>query len=166
MFNKLKYLIILPILFASSCGIYSFSGVNLEGAKTISFGYFDNAAPIVNPNLSQSFYDEMTKRFVNQTSLNYIPRNGDIYFEGKIIDYSVKPIDLKAGDVAAYNRLTITVKITYKNFKNPKTNFEKNFSWYADYESSSLLSDVEDQLVSEITQKIVDDIFNASVVNW
>jgi len=164
--RKIRCFLILVIFFYSSCGIYSFSGVNTDGAQTITFQYFDNVSKIVNPQLSQTFYDEMYQRFVNQTSLKYLPKDGDIIFDGKIIDYTVKPVDIKSGDVAANNRLTITVKVTYKNFKNPKNNFEKTFSWYADYNSSTMLSEVEEQLTKEISKKIVDDIFNASVVNW
>lgn len=162
----IKYLFIILVFSVSGCGIYSFSGINIGTAKTISFSYFDNNAPIVYADLSQKFYDEMYTRFVNQTPLEYVNNNGDISIEGKIIDYSVKPIDIKAGEVAANNRLTVTVKITYTNFTNPKDNFEKNYSWYADYSTSSNLSDVQDELTDDITQKIVDDIFNSTVVNW
>lgn len=149
-----------------SCGIYSFSGVNLNGAETISFKYFENVAPVVNPDVSLTLYDQMYERFVSQTPLNYIQRDGDLVFEGKITEYSVKPIDIKAGETAAYNRLTISVKVTFKNFKNPKNNFEKSFSWYSDYEASKNLADVETELVEEICEVITDKIFNASVVNW
>lgn len=161
-----KYIIFIIYIFLSGCGIYSFSGINTGNAKTISFTYFDNIAPIVYPELSQKFYDEMYSRFVSQTPLEYVNKNGDITIEGKIIDYNVKPIDIKAGEVAANNRLTVTIKITYTNFTNPKDNFEKNFSWYADYPTSSNLSDVQDDLTNDITKKIVDDIFNSTVVNW
>jgi len=149
-----------------SCGIYSFSGVNLSGAETISFKYFENIAPVVNSDVSLTLYDQMYDRFVSQTSLNYIQRDGDLVFEGKITQYSVKPIDIKTGETAAYNRLTIAVKVTFKNFKNPKNNFEKKFSWYSDFEASKNLADVEAELVEEICEVITDKIFNASVVNW
>lgn len=164
--KKIQLFLLFVILIYNSCGIYSFSGVNTDGAQTITFSYFDNVSKIVNPQLTQTFYDEMYQRFVNQTSLKYSPKDGDIFFDGKIVDYSVKPVDIKSGDVAAYNRLTIIVKVTYKNFKNPKNNFEKTFSWYSDYNSSTMLSDVEEQLTKDISKKIVEDIFNASVVNW
>jgi hypothetical protein len=159
-------LFLLSIFLLSSCGIYSFSGVNLGKAKTISFTYFDNDAPIVNPNLSTKFYDQMYDRFVSQTPLEYVQRDGDLNFTGKIIGYDVKPIDIKAGETAAYNRLTVTVRVKFTNFKNPKQNFDRTFSWYADFESSKNLSDVEDELTTEIVKKIVDDLFNSSVVNW
>ncbi len=162
-----KIFLIIILFFISGCGIYSFSGVNLEGAETVSFKYFDNVAPVVNPDLSLAIYDEMYTHFVSQTSLDYVQRDADIIFEGKIVGYDVKPIDIKAGETASHNRLTITVKVTFKNFKNPKYNFEnKSFSWYADFNASQNLADAEAELVEQITKKIIDDIFNASVVNW
>lgn len=158
--------VIILMMFFSGCWIYSFSGVNLGNAKTVSFAYFDNTANIVNPGLSQELYEEMYDRFVSQTPLEYEQRDGDISFVGKIIGYDIKPIDIKAGETAAYNRLTVSVKIEYINFTNPKQNSEKTYSWYSDFETSKNLSDVEDELTEEIVKKIVDDLFNSSVVNW
>ena len=40
------------------------------------------------------------------------------------------------------------------------------FSRYKDYNSSQNLTDIEESLVNEITNEIVEDIFNKSVVNW
>ncbi len=165
--SKILYLNILVIFF-SGCKFYtlSFSGADYGDAKTISIKYLDNTAEIINPNLSQVIYDEMLKRFVNQTPLNLVSRDGDMNIEGFITGYSVNPIDIQSGETAASNRLTITVKVKYTNFKLPKNNFEKTFSWYADYSNTQNLSDVEDQLIVEITEKIVDDIFNSALVNW
>lgn len=163
----MKRLLFLLLLFLfSSCGIYSFSGVNLGSAKTVSFSYFDNIAKIVNPNLSQKFYDKMYDKFVSQSSLNFVQRDGDLSFSGKIISYDVKPIDIKAGETAANNRLTVTVKIKFTNFTNPKQNFDKTFSWFYDYETSKNLSDIEDEATDAIVEHVVDEMFNSSVANW
>ncbi len=161
-----NFFLILIMLIFSGCGIYSFTGVNLGKAKTVSFSYFDNTAKIVNADLAQKFYDEMYDRFVTQTPLQFVQRDGDISFSGTITGYTVKPIDIQAGETAAYNRLTVTVRIKYSNFTDPKQNFDKSFSWYSDFASSKNLSDVEDELNTVIVKKIVDDIFNSSVVNW
>jgi len=87
-------------------------------------------------------------------------------FEGNITGYDVKPIDIQSGEVAAANRLTITVMVKFTNFTKPENNFNRNFSWYADYNSSENLSDVEKGLIEEISKKIIDDIFKSAVVNW
>lgn len=159
-------LIALITLFYWGCGIYSFSGINTEGAQTIYFNYFDNTAKINNAYLPQLFYDEIYKRFVKETNLKFQQNNADIVLEGQIIDYNISSVNITSADAAASNRLTITVKIKYSNFKKTTSNFEKNFTWYADYSSNELLTDIEDKLCSQIVQKIVDDLFNSTLVNW
>ncbi len=167
--RKINYLsILLIVLFtvASGCKIYSFSGADYGTAKTVSIDFFENIAPIINPNLSQSFTEDLKDKFVSETPLVLVNSNSDMSFEGKIVDYATKPMDIKAGEVAASNRLTITIKVKFTNKTEPKNDFDRNFSWYEDYESSSNLSDVEEELVEKIIEKLIDDIFNAAVVNW
>ena len=45
-------------------------------------------------------------------------------------------------------------------------NFEKSFAAYQDYDSNLSLDSVEAQLVDEIVEILVEDIFNATVANW
>jgi hypothetical protein len=67
---------------------------------------------------------------------------------------------------AAQIRLKITVNVRYTSKYSPKDNFESNFSRYKDYSSSLNLSSVEADLISQITEELVEDIFNKAVVNW
>ena len=81
--------------------------------------------------------------------------------------YTVAASAVGAGDVASKNRLTITVKVNFTNRKYPEDNFEdKNFSGYADYDSTLSLDAVEAGLTTEIVDKLVEDIFNATVAQW
>lgn len=164
---KQIFLVIFLVLI-SSCKFYtlSFSGADYGEAETVSIEYFDNLAEIVNPDLAQVLYNGMVDRFVSQTPMDLVQRDGDMIFEGKITGYNVKPIDIQAGETAASNRLTVTVNVKFTNFTKPKNNFEKSFSWYADYSNTDNLSDVEGELIEEISEKIIDDIFNSAVVNW
>ena len=69
--------------------------------------------------------------------------------------------------MAAQNRLTVTVKVSFTNRKYPEDNFEnKSFSAYADYDSTNSLDAVEQTLCEEIIDKLVEDIFNATVAQW
>jgi len=163
--KNITIFVFLSLLF-SGCSIYSFSGATYGTAKTITIGFFDNVAPIINPTLSQTFTEELKDKFVSQSPLVMVNRNGDMTFEGKIVGYETKPMDIKAGEVAASNRLTITVKVKFVNNTEHKYDFDRNFSWYEDYESSQNLSDVEAELVEKIVEKLIEDIFNAAVVNW
>ncbi len=159
-------LIILPIIF-SGCGVYSFTGASIPPeAKTISIANFPNKAELVQPSLSQAFTEKLKDRFASQTSLNLIPRNGDLHIEGEIIGYSTEPVAITGAQTAALIRLKITVNVRFVNKFSPKDNYESNFSRYEDFPSSQNLSSVEDGLIALISEALVEDIFNKSVVNW
>jgi hypothetical protein len=170
--NTRKYiLILLPVLFSAlvfnACKIYSFTGVvPMVGVKTFSVAYFPNRARLVNPNLSQEFIDILQEKLVRQTSLNQIPEGGDLEFSGQITTYTVTPMNIMEGDVAAQNRLKIDVKVKFTNNKYHEQDWEKSFSAYEDFDSNKSLSDIEGDLVPLIAKKLADDIFNASVANW
>lgn len=146
---------------------YGFTGANLSAAvKTYTVYYFPNRARLINPTLSQSFTEDLREKLRRQTSLNELPENGDIEFEGQITGYEVRPMSIQKDDMAAKNRLTITIKLKYTNSKSPDDNFDRNFSAYEDYDSNQSISDVEDELSTLIIQKLTDDIFNATIANW
>lgn len=160
--------IIFVILALQSCSIkYSFTGINLHSNdKTFTVRYFQNRAALVNPTLSQQLTDGMKDRMLAQTNLELVDFNGDLFFEGVITDYKTAPVSITSDQQAAYNRLTITVKVKYSSVNLPKSNFETSFSRYADFESTKILTDVEDELTEQIVEELIDDIFNKSVVNW
>ena len=58
------------------------------------------------------------------------------------------------------------MRVKFTNEKDPKLNFDTKFSRYKDWDSSQDLSSVEEQLVEEILELIIEDVFNKSVVNW
>ncbi|NOZ35965.1 MAG: LptE family protein [Chlorobi bacterium] len=164
--KNILILAIISVLF-SQCGIYSFSGASLDPKdKTVNVKFFQNRAAIINPNLSQLFTEQLKDRFVSQTKLELVDFNGDLTFEGEITGYNTKPIAITQNEQAESNRLTITVHVKFTSINNPKFNFDSSFSRYADYESSKLLTDVEDDLTAQIVNELIDDIFNKSVVNW
>lgn len=157
------------LVIANSCTIkYSFTGASIPpGTESVSVADFPNMAPLVNPTLSNTFTEALKDKFMTQTSLQLIQQNGDLQFEGSIVDYSTKPMAIQAGsDQAAQNRLTIAIKVKFSNAKDPKADFDTRFSRYADYDSSKSLQEVEDALVEEIVDQLIDDIFNKAVVNW
>ena len=163
--------VILVVLIFTACKItYSFTGASIaSNVKTFSVYYFPNRAKLVNPNLSQQFtqgQDGLENKLIKQTALNQIKENGDLEFSGQITEYDVKPMNIVQGDLAAQNRLTISVKVKFTNNKDHEQDWEKTFTQYEDFDSNRSLTDVEDALASAIIKKLVDDIFNASVANW
>lgn len=155
------------VLLMESCGVYSFTGASISpDVKTFSVQYFSNRAQLVQPLLSQAITERIKERFIAQTNLRQIDREGDIRFEGYISDYRTAPIAIQGTETAALNRLTISVVVKFVNTKDAKQNFETTFTRYADYDSRKSLAEVETALIDEVNRQLVDDIFNKSVSNW
>ena len=154
------------IFFLFSCG-YSFTGASISPeTKTISINYFQNYAAMGPATLSQSFTEALKDVFVRQTSLTLVNKNGDLHFEGQISDYRTAPIAIQSNDIAASNRLTITVDVKFVNTNDELQSFETSFSRFEDYNSDQDLASVEEDLIVKINEQLVQDIFNKSVSNW
>ena len=157
----------LTALIVHSCGIYSFSGTSIQpDVKTVTINYFEYKALRVNPSLSNELTEAIKDQFRRLTRLEEVDIEGDLEISGEITGYDVKAMAVTADEVAAQNRLTVNVKIYFTNRKYPEDDFEKSFSAYADYDSSYTLDAMESQLCEEIIEKLVEDIFNATVANW
>ena len=73
---------------------------------------------------------------------------------------------IQANETAALNRLTISVSVKYTNSFTESQSFESSFSRYRDYETSKNLSAIELDLIKQINEELVEDIFNKALVNW
>ncbi len=156
---------------ATSCGVaikYSLSGASIPpDAKTFSVAYFPNNATMVAPILSSTLTDELVSKFSRQTRLQQVPEGGDFAFEGEIINYTSTTASVSSDDYAQLNRLTITVRVRFTNAVDEKASFpNKTFSAYADYDSTKLLTEVEGELIPQIVEQLVTDIFQATASNW
>ena len=166
--NLLRLLLpLLAALTVASCGIYSFSGTSIQpDVYTITINYFEYKALRVNPSLSNDLTEAMKDKFRKLTRLEQVEMDGDLELTGEVTGYDVKPQAVTSDEVAAQNRLTVTVKVSFSNKKSPEDDFDKSFSAYADYDSMQSLDAVEAGLCEEIVEKIVEDVFNASVAQW
>ena len=153
---------------ATACHVtYSFSGTSIQtDVKTVTIDFFEYRAPRVNPSLSNDLTEAIRTQFRRMTKLEQVEMDGDMEISGEVTGYDVRASAVTANEVAAQNRLTITIKVEFVNRKHPEDDFEKSFSNYADYDSTQSLDAVESSLCTEIIEKLVDDIFNATVANW
>jgi Lipopolysaccharide-assembly len=161
-------LLILLVAQSSCRTSYSFTGASISpNVKTVSIQYFGNNATLVIPTLSRQFTDALKDYFTSQSNLVLVDRNGDLNLQGSITGFTNQPVAIQGNETAAMNRITITVSVDFTNKKNEKQNFEnKTFTRYQDYSSSLSLAAVQDDLIKEINDQLVQDIFNQAVVNW
>lgn len=126
-----------------------------------------NNAPIVEPKVARNFTLELQDLLLNQTSLDLVNANGDLVYEGEIVQYYVAPITATSQSTAAQNRLTIAVNVRFFNTKDPTKDFEQRFSFYYDYEGNAqLVGSQLDTALEVIFERLTQDIFNKSLANW
>ena len=159
--------IILLAMSVAACRIYSFTGTNIQpDVKTITIPYVEYKALRVNPSLSNDMTEALQDKFRKLTSLEQVDVDGDLELVCEITGYEVSSAAVTANEVAAQNRLTVTVKIEFSNRKYPEDDVQKSFSAYEDYDSANSLDAVEASLCETIVDKLVEDIFNATVAQW
>lgn len=164
---KILYSLLLTAILTTSCGVYSFTGASIPNeAETVSVTYFTSTVTNFPATLNQTITEGLRDLLLSQTNLNLIESNGDLNFSGKITKYHIKPMAIQANETASKNRLTISVQIEYKNTIDKRQDFESTFSRYRDFNSSENLDDVESILIEEITEELLEDVFNKAFVNW
>lgn len=155
------------LLLVRSCGIYSFSGTSIQpDVKTICIEPVVNKSTKVNPSLANLLTEALNDKYRKLTKLEQVADAGDLNLLVTIESYDVRATAVTANEVAAMNRLTVTCKVVFTNHLHPEDNVEQSFAGYEDYDSNNSLDMVEGQLCETIVEKIVDDIFNATVAQW
>lgn len=151
----------------SGCGVYSHTGASVPpDAKTFSVAYITNTASIVAPTLSQTLTEKLKTKFINETQLKLTTGEGDLQFSGKIIDYKTAPVAVQSNNQNAVNRLTVTAEITFENHKDESKNFTQTFTNFVDYSADKNLAAIEPDLIVQVTDMMVQDIFNKAFINW
>ena len=157
------------LMVIQSCSVkYSLTGASIS-PETTSFqvNYFQNNAPLIEPGIERDFTNKLIDLLINQTSLELVKSNGDLVYEGEIVEYRISPTTATSDNRAAQNRLTVGVNVRFYDIKDPDADFEKRFSFYYDYPASvQLIGSQKDTAMEEIFERITQDVFNASLAKW
>lgn len=169
-FNPCFYFILIAFAL-SGCGAYNFTGGDVGTAETFQVNYFQNYASqspgsTFDPGLDREFTLSLQDLILNQTSLDLVGSNGDLLYEGEIVEYRVSPMTATAEQRAAQNRLTISILVRFFNNTKEDADFERRFSFFYDYDANAQLSSVRDEAHQVIFERINQDIFNESLADW
>jgi hypothetical protein len=161
------YIFLLPFVLIS-CGVVTFnmSGATIGNAKTCQVSFFENHADIVNPALSALITDALKDKVQSSTSLRIVNSNADVMFEGEITGYNVQPQQITAANVAARDRLTVTVRVRFNNELDPDKSYERSFSRFQEFTGGMQISSVEAELLPLILEELMEDIFNEAFASW
>lgn len=173
--NKIKRLNIISILAVSLCFLaactvsYKFNGssINYDKVKSISFENFPNrSAAFVWGPMESMFNTALQDKYMQQTRLKQVRQNGDLQLSGEITNYDAYNKGVGSDGYSTMAELKMTVNVRYVNNTNHAEDFEQQFSASREYNSTQQLSAVQEDLVNQMIDEIVEQIFNATVANW
>jgi hypothetical protein len=142
----------------------SFSEGKIYG-ETFAIGTFPNKAALVQPAFSQELIDGLRTKIINESNLKFTEDcySSSYYFTGSITNYAVSPLSATSGNVAAANRLSVSVNVQCDSVCPTKFAaaffFAKSYSEYADFGTDETFASAEERLMKEIVTKITQQVY-------
>lgn len=165
--RKIIILIVLPLIALSACS-YSFTGASVPShLETVAIPLFKDRSGSAEPNLDNVFTNELIDKFLNDNTLLVTNRaNADAVIECTITSLRDTP-EAVSGDneKASLRRITITVRVNYRDLVMKETVFNKDFKNFATYDGDNFNEDRPVALETAI-DLITEDILLGVVSNW
>ena len=153
-------------LFMSSCYTFNGASINYDITKTIQIADFPIRSNYEWGPMANIFNTALKDQYANHTKLSQVKRNGDLKIEGEITRYEQRNKSVSSEGYSAQTELSMTVNVRFTNNKNHEQDFERQFTSQASYATTQSLNSVQEELVTQMTKDIIDQIFNATVANW
>jgi hypothetical protein len=149
------------------CGSYSFTGSSVPThLKTISIPVAQDKSPAGIPGLRESLTDALIQKFINDNSLQVSGQaSADATLNCVITSVTDAPAIVSAGEQITARKVTIIVRVLYKDLVMKKTVFEKDFTGYGEYVPAQTTNEREDAIAIAVNN-ISEDILLAVVSGW
>ena len=142
------------------------ASIDYNTTKTITLESFSNRASYQWAPMAPMFNQTLSDRYNQQTKLKQVKRDGDLVISGEITSYDQTNKSIAADGYSSLVQLKMTVKVKFVNNKKHEDDFDRSFSASREYDSSQQLTAVQDELVQQMIDDIVDQVFNATVAKW
>lgn len=152
---------------------YSFTGASVPShLKTVAIPVFDDKSGYGDATIRESFTRKLTQKFIDDNTLMVAPKaDADAILECTIV--SVSPdvpqavtSNASGTETVSTRRITVTVRVVYKDLVKKKTISDKRYSDYGDYDASTDVVQGRKQAIDSAVDKISDDILLGTVSNW
>lgn len=164
----LPALLIVAGMLAAGC--YSLKGISIDpNIKTFFVRNFEVTAVNAPPTLAVDFTERLKDKVRTETPLKLNSDAPDAEFTGRITDFRVVPVAPKPGETVSLNRLEIRMQVNYAvNLERVEGGWpaERTFSHFAEFGTDRDLLSVQNELIRQIGNQLLEDIFNAAFNNW
>lgn len=156
-------LVIITII--QSC--YSFKGISIpENINTYNIPFIEITTADAPPSINTDLQEKLIQKINRESRLTFATSQPDVIFNTIISAYSVRSIGVNSENSVDANQLEISVRVEYMDSKDEENNWKQSFSQQRQFPTGTDLLSVQDQLVDEIFDDLVEDIFNKAFTNW
>lgn len=162
-------LLSLLVLLLTACTVsYRFNGASIDytETKTIQIDNFPIRSAYVWAPMQSIFQNRLTEIYTNQTKLRQVKKNGDLQLAGEIVSFDQFNKSISSDGYSSQVQLKMTVNVRFVNNAKHTDDFERQFSATASYDATQQLTAVQEELVTQMSKDITEQIFNATVANW
>jgi hypothetical protein len=155
------------LLPAGGCGLYSFTGATIPAhIQTIAIPPVDDRSVGAPAGLDQRLTELLIDRFAGRTRLSLVSDEeaADAVLFAEIDRYGNEPAAVTGGEVAALNRVTVSVRVRYMDRVQDRERLARSFSQRETYDAASI--DLELTTAEEVLIRLADDIFTAATSDW
>ena len=154
-------MLLVTMLSLYACQIsLTFNGASIDYTKvqSISIADFNNVAELIHPPLAMEFSERLRDKYARQTRLKILKIAGTMHLEGEITAYTLTPMAIGQDAFSAETKLTLTINVRFVNNANQEEDFEKQYTAFRTFDSNLMITDVQDELLKEMTEDIIDNI--------
>lgn len=152
----------------AGCGVYSFSGASIpSGWQTVAVPLAEDRASGGPPGIDQLLTDALITRFSDRTRLSLASDevDADAVVRATIQRYAIAPAAVTDQDVAALNRVSVSVRVVVTDRAEGRDLLDRTFQASEDFAPSEGLQGEADAAASALEQVAL-DAFTAATSDW
>ncbi|MEM6326797.1 MAG: LptE family protein [Bacteroidota bacterium] len=154
------------LVLASGC--YTFSGASLPATlQSVAIPPVESRASGSPADLDQRLADALVERFADRTRLRLEPdeTEADLVVRATVERYTVSPAAVTGDEVAALNRVTLSVRVVATDQMEDEEVLGRAFTATADYAPAEGIAG-ENDASQRALEQIAQDAFTAATSDW
>lgn len=147
---------------------YSFTGASVPPhLKSINIPFPIDRSGSGEADLVDVFNTKIVQAFIDDNTIQIAERaNADATLECTVISLSDVPAVVSGGEDVTLRKLTINIKVVYRDLVKRELIFDKNFSDFGNYSNQGNVYDERKQAIEAAMDKLAEDILLSVVSNW
>ncbi|MDX1684195.1 MAG: LPS assembly lipoprotein LptE [Saprospiraceae bacterium] len=152
------------LIITTSC--YTFQGISIPAdVDTFYVETFEDVSGEAPPEFNVNFSEDLMRKIRDNSRLQVDQRDPDLYFSGSITQFTVRAEDPNNQVGTALNRLYVRIEVKKFNTVTEEEEVLK-YEEIGEFGAEQDFFEVQDAILEDVTERLLERIFNDSFTNW